>query len=97
MLATMAHNSDILGSHHSFIQSLVSCGMEPGGRTGEYLEIVASKAGNYTLVVVVVDEIDSQVAQIQCLCSVNFHQYYLMLPHCHRGVVVSQRAHWLEP
>jgi len=66
MLATMAHNSDILGSHQSLVVSLVSCSMEPGGRTGERLEMVAAKAGNYTLVlvvvVVVVDEIDSRIA-----------------------------------
>jgi hypothetical protein len=36
--------------------------MELGGKTGECLEIVAAKAGNYTLVVVVVDGIDSWVA-----------------------------------
>jgi len=33
--------------------------MEPGGKTGEHLEMVAAKAGNYTLVVV--DEIDSLI------------------------------------
>jgi len=44
--------------------------MEPGGRTGERLEMVAAKAGNYTLVVVVVDDIDLQVTRIECLCSV---------------------------
>jgi len=35
--------------------------MEPGGKTGERLEMVATKAGNYNLVVVV-DEIDLWVA-----------------------------------
>jgi hypothetical protein len=60
MLARMAHNLDILGSHHSYLLSLVSCWMEPGGRTGECLELVAAKAGNYTLVVVHV--IDSRNA-----------------------------------
>ena len=71
--------------------------MEPGGRTGERLEMVAAKAGNYTLVVVVVvvvvvdvvDEIDSRVARIECLCSVYFQHYFLMLSHCHLGIVVS--------
>jgi hypothetical protein len=77
--------------------------MEPGGRTGERLEMVAAKAGNYTLVlvvvvvVVVVDEIDSRIARIECLCSVYFQHDYLTLPHCLLGVVVSQTAHWLEP
>jgi len=28
---------------------------------------------------------------------VYFQHYYLMLPHCHLGVVVSQTAHQLEP
>ena len=65
--------------------------------------MVAAKAGNYTLVLVVVvvvvgvDEIDSQIARIECLCSVYFQHYYLTLRHCLLGVVVSQTAHWLEP
>jgi len=76
--------------------------MEPGDKTREHLEMVAAKAGNYTLVgvvvvVVVVDAIDSWVARIDCLCSVFFHHSYLILPQCHLGVVVSQTAHWLEP
>jgi hypothetical protein len=70
--------------------------MEPGGRTGECLEMVAAKVGNYALEVVV-DEIDSQVAKIEYLCLVYFQHYCQMIPHCHLGVVVSQTAHWLEP
>jgi hypothetical protein len=69
--------------------------MEPAGRTAERLEMVAAKAGNYTLVVV--DEIDLQVVQIDFLCSVYFQCYYLMLSHCYLGVVVSQTAHLLQP
>jgi len=72
--------------------------MEPGGRTGERLEMVAAKAGNYTLVlVVVVDEIDSRIARIECLSLVYFQHDSLTLPHCLLGIVVSQTAHWLEP
>jgi len=56
--------------------------------------MVPAKAGNYTPVV---DEIDSGVAQIECLCSVYFQHYYLLLPHCPLGVVVSQTGHPLEP
>jgi hypothetical protein len=70
--------------------------MEPGGRSGERLEMVAAKAGNYTLVVVVVvvmDEIDSRIARNVCLCYVYLQHDYLMLPHCLLGVVVSQTAH----
>jgi hypothetical protein len=67
--------------------------MEPGGRTGEHLEMVAAKAANYTLVLVVVDEINSRIARIDCLCSVYFQHDYLMLPHCLLGIVVSQTAH----
>jgi len=61
--------------------------------------MVAAMAGNYTLVVVVVvvDEIDSRIARIQCLCSVYFQHDYLMLPHCLLGVVVSQTGHPVEP
>jgi hypothetical protein len=61
----------------------------------ERLEMVPAKAGNYTLVVV--DEIDSWVVQMECLCSVYFLHYYLMLPHCPLGGVVGQPAHALEP
>jgi hypothetical protein len=69
--------------------------MEPGGRTGECLEMVAVKAGNYMLVVV--DEIDSRIARIECLCSVYFQYYYLVLRHCHLGIFVSLNANRLEP
>ena len=67
--------------------------MKQGGGTGEQLEMETVKAGNNTLVV---EDIDSWVAQIICLCSVYFQYYYLMLAHYHLGVVVSQIAHWLE-
>jgi len=68
--------------------------MGQGGKTGERLEMEAAKAGNYTPVV---EEIDSWVAQIECLCSVYFQHGYLMLPHCHLGAVVSQTGHLVEP
>ena len=56
----------------------------------------AAKAGNYTLVLVV-DKIELWIARIERRCSVYFQHHYLMLPHCHLGVVVSQTAHLLEP
>jgi hypothetical protein len=59
--------------------------------------MVAAKAGNYTVVVVVVDEIDSWVARIECLCSVYIQHYCQMLPYCLLGIVVSRTTHWLEP
>jgi len=62
--------------------------MGQGGRTEERMEMVSANAGTYTLMVVV-DEIDSRVARIDCLCSVYFPHYYLMLPHRPLGVVVS--------
>jgi len=68
--------------------------MEHGGRTGERLEMEAAKAGTYTPVV---EEIDSRVARIECLCSVYFQHGNLMLPYCHLGVVVSQTGHPVEP
>jgi len=64
------------------------------GRTGECLEMVAAKGGTYTPVE---DEFDLWVARIECLCSGYFQHYYLMLPHCYLGVVVTQTAHQLEP
>jgi hypothetical protein len=54
--------------------------------------MVAAKAGNYTLVGVV-DGIVLRVARIECLCFVSSEQYSLMLPHYHRGTVLSQTDH----
>jgi len=68
--------------------------MGHGGGTGERLEMVAAKAGNYTPVE---DQFDFWAARIECLCLVYFRHYYLMLPHCHLGIVVSQSAHPVEP
>ena len=56
--------------------------------------MVAAKAGNYTPAV---DEIDSWVAQIACFYSVYVQHYYLILPHRHQGVVVSQTTNLVEP
>jgi hypothetical protein len=64
--------------------------MGQGGRTGEHLEMVAAKAGNYTPVV---QQIDVWVARIECLSSVYFQQYYLILPISPLGIVVSQTGH----
>jgi hypothetical protein len=50
--------------------------MGHGSRTGERLEMVAAKAGNYTPVV---EEIDLWVARIEYLCLVYFQHYYWML------------------
>jgi hypothetical protein len=60
--------------------------------------MVAAKVGNYTLVVVVVvavvvgmvDGIELRIARNECLCSVYSQDFYLMLPPCLLGVVVSQ-------
>ena len=68
--------------------------MGEGGRTGERLDMEAAKVGNYTLVV---EEIESWVARIECLCSVYFQHYHLMLPHCHLSVVLRQTGHPVEP
>jgi hypothetical protein len=59
ILATVAHNSHILGLHQSLVVNLVSCCMGHGGRTGEDREIEATNVGNYTPVV---EEIDFWVA-----------------------------------
>jgi len=68
--------------------------MGKGGRTGERLEKMSAKADNYTPVV---NEFDMWVAQIECLCLLYFQHYYLMLPHCSLGFVVSQTAHLFKP
>jgi hypothetical protein len=70
--------------------------MGHGGRTGEHLEMDAAKVGSCTPVVV--EEIGFWVSRIDCLCLVYFQHDYLMLPHCHLGiVVVSQTGHPVEP
>jgi hypothetical protein len=58
--------------------------------------MVPVKTGNYTMVVVV-DEIDSRIARIECNCSVYYPRYYLMLPQCPLGVPVSQTTHPQKP
>jgi hypothetical protein len=45
---------------------------------------------------VVVDDIDSWVAQIECLWLVYFQHYYLMLAHCHLRIVLNKTGHQLE-
>jgi len=68
--------------------------MGQGGETGERREMVAAKAVNYSPGE---DEFDLWVARIECLRSVYFQHYHMMLPHCHQGGVVSQTAHRVEP
>jgi hypothetical protein len=95
ILATMAHNSVILGLHHqSSVVSLVSCSMGQHGKTAECQEMEAAKAGNYAPVE---DDLDSAVPRIECFCSVYFQHYCQILPHCLLGVVVSQTSHPMEP
>jgi hypothetical protein len=64
-----------------------------GGRTRVLLKIVAGNADYYTLVV---DESVLGVAGIECLCSLNFLHYCLMLPNWPQGGVVSHTAPRLE-
>jgi len=91
MLATVAHKSHILGLHQCLVVSFVPSSMGHGGRTGEHLQMEVARADNYTPVV---EEIDSWVAQIECLCLVYFQRCYLMLPDCHLGIVgVTQTGH----
>jgi hypothetical protein len=91
------HNPDIPWSHQQSIVSLEWSSMVPCGKTGEYPEIGAAKGGNYALGVVVVDEIDTRVARIDCLWSVYFQHYYLMFQHCLLGMVLTETAHRLTP
>jgi len=97
ILPMMAHNLDILCFPLSLVLCFVSRWIGQVGRTGECLEMMAAKPGNFSLVVVVVDETHSWVPQTECLWSVSFLHYYLMIPHCPLGVGVSQTAHALKP
>jgi hypothetical protein len=67
--------------------------MGHGGRTGERLEMVAARAGNYTPVV---EEFDLWVTRMECLYLVYFHHHYRILPHDHLGIAVGQTAHPVE-
>jgi len=49
MRATMAHTPDILGLHQFLVVSLVTCWTGHGGTTGERMEMLAAKVGNYTM------------------------------------------------
>jgi hypothetical protein len=91
----MAYKLDILGSHQSLVVSLVSYRMGPTGSTGERQEMVLAKGGTHTRVTL--QEMDSWVARIVFCCSVYFQHYYLILLHCHLGIVVSQTPRVLEP
>jgi len=51
--------------------------MGHGGRTGERLEMVAARVGNYTPVE---DEFELWAARIECLCSVYF-QHHALISH----------------
>jgi hypothetical protein len=69
--------------------------MGHGGRTGERLGMETVKSRKNTPVV---EENDLWVSGIESLYLVYFQCYYLMLPHCHLGVVVaSQTGHPVEP
>jgi len=61
ILAMLAYHSDILGLHQSLVVSSLSCWMGQNGRTGEHLELLSAKAGNYTLVM---NEIDSGLPEL---------------------------------
>ena len=66
ILATVAHNLDIIGLHWWLVADCcVSCGMENGDKTAERLERAAEKEGNHTHVAV---DIDWIVSQFDCLC-----------------------------
>jgi len=94
MLPMMAQNLDILGLHQCLVVSFVSYAVGHAGCTVERLEMVAAKVGNCTLAE---NEFDLWVARIGCLCLVYFQHYYLMFRHWHLDIVVSQKAHRLEP
>jgi hypothetical protein len=56
--------------------------------------MMATKVGNNTLDG---NEIDLGVSRMECLYSVYFQQYDLMLPPCHLAIDVSHKANLLEP
>jgi len=64
ILATIGHNSNIIGLQQSVVVILVSWRIEQSVTTGERPEMVAAKAGNFSPLV---DEVELWVTQIGCL------------------------------
>jgi hypothetical protein len=93
MLDTMPNNSNILWLHQYLVVSLVSYWMGHGGRTGERVEMLAARVGNYTPVE---DEFDMWITQIECLSSEYFQHDYLILPPCPLRIVVSNTCNSVE-
>ena len=93
ILATVAHNVDILALRRRFVAKCVSCQMESADRTAERLEMTAVKVGNHSLAA---DDIDWFVSHIDHLCLWQFMKYCLMLQNSLPGVVACQIGHPVE-
>ena len=95
ILATVAHNLDIIGLRWWLVANCsVSCCMEDGNKTAEHLEKAAVKESNHTHAV---DDTDWRVSQIDCLCRWQFVNHYPRILNCHHGAVASQISHLVEP
>jgi hypothetical protein len=95
MLATVAHNLDIIGLYWRLVANCcVSCSMENGDKNAERLEMAAAKEGNHTHVAV---DIDWCVPQIDCLCQWQVVYHYPEILNCHHGADASHIGHPVEP
>jgi len=94
ILATVAHISNILGSHWCLPAILVLCSIENSWRTVEYLGIIDEKEDNHSQVA---KEIDRCVSQKNGSCYQHFVNSYLLIPDCHQGIMVSQIRNPTEP
>jgi hypothetical protein len=91
ILATVAHNLDIVGlSWWLVVNCCVSCSMENGNNTAECLEMAAVKVSNPTHAVI---DIDWRVSQTNCHYQWQVVFHYPVILSCRHQAVVSQISH----
>jgi len=94
ILATVAHNLDMLGLRWWLVANCVACWMETSDKTAERLEMAAVKVGNHTLAA---EDIDQCVSQIDCRCLWQFMNHYPKILNCRYCIVAPQFGHHVEP
>jgi len=95
ILATVAHNFDILALHWWLVANYsVSCGMEKGEKSEECNNMGAVNECDHTHAA---NDINWCVFRIDCQYQWRLMNYYLMNLNCHHGIVASQIGHQVEP
>jgi hypothetical protein len=87
ILATVAHSLDIISLHWWLVVNCcLSCTLENGNKTSEYLEMAAVKEGNNTNVA---DAIDWEVSLIGWHFQSQFVNHYTRMLNYHPDAVAS--------